>query len=157
MPSPLSVQPLPLLRLEVRLPPSLLAFHSLPSFSFAMRCGAAAHLLLAALAAATSLAAPIVIGFTCDAVAGPLQCAADLATCLSLPRPWLLNSQQRHYVCGTCWAEAYRCYKDCSNRFPPTFSSDCLNVCPKRQYDTCNPRRDWAYPGDLAPPTPTPT
>ena len=97
---------------------------------------------------------PVVIDYTCDAVQGPLACTAALQACLASPRPWLAGmggATPAQYACSTCWAEAYRCYRDCSSRFPPTFAADCAAFCPPSASDACNPRSDWAFPGNTAP------
>lgn len=97
------------------------------------------------------------IRFDCDAVAGPKECAAELAQCLAFPRAWVPRAEEKTYRCEKCWAEAYRCYRDCDNSFPMSFTTDCLAACPRKYFDTCSPRLSWRIPGDTSPPTPTPT
>jgi hypothetical protein len=114
-------------------------------------------LTLAALLAVCVHAEPVSIRFECDNVAGPKECASELALCLAFPRPWVPRSEARRFACEHCWAEAYRCYADCGKSFPMTFSGDCLAACPRKFFDVCSPRLAWRIPGDSSPPTPTPS
>jgi hypothetical protein len=100
---------------------------------------------------------PVVIRFDCDSTRGPKACATELALCLAFPRAWVPRAEEKRFRCEHCWAEAYRCYMDCGRSFPPTFTGDCLAACPRKYFDTCNPRVSWRVPGDLSPPTPAPT
>jgi hypothetical protein len=119
--------------------------HPSPAFLFFLLLGSA------------RAAPPVVIQYSCDPVRGPKSCAADLADCLAFPRAWVPRVEEKRFRCDVCWAEAYRCYMDCGRSFPLTFSSECLAACPRKYFDTCNPRASWRIPGDTSPPTPTPS
>jgi hypothetical protein len=62
------------------------------------------------------------------------ECDVELQRCLDHPREYLYaQGIGRRAFDGPlceCWSHAYRCYADCSNKFPADFTKRCTAQCP---------------------------
>jgi hypothetical protein len=83
--------------------------------------------LLLAAAASLGAAAPVVIAYTC--ADGGASCADEFAACAAFPYPQGMDLTAPRCA---CWADLYRCYADCSNKFPGDFYARCSAACPPR-------------------------
>jgi hypothetical protein len=73
------------------------------------------------------------ITYLCD---DSSECDTELALCFAAPRSYLLEASLTMGDSAfsiprcECWSNAYRCYSDCSNKFPFDFDARCLADCP---------------------------
>ena len=73
------------------------------------------------------------ITYLCD---DSSECDTELANCFAAPRSYLLEASLTIGASAfsiprcECWSNAYRCYADCSNKFPLDFDARCLADCP---------------------------
>ena len=78
-------------------------------------------------------AVPPDITYLCD---DSIACDEELINCFNAPRSYLLEASLTLGDAAfsiprcECWSDAYRCYSDCSNKFPFDFDKRCLADCP---------------------------
>ncbi len=121
-----------------------------------------ARALAALLLPGAALAAPPPdISYSCVDAA---PCDAELALCAAYPRGYVLSAGGDARALAAplcaCWADAYRCYADCSGKFPPDFMATCTAACPPpalgaaadgvATFDVCAPRLN-SFTGGLLP------
>ena len=88
------------------------------------------------------------------------ECGAELERCFAAPRSYLadaiitLGDAAIASSRCKCWENAYRCYADCSNKFPFDFKTRCGADCPVDIHvgvgSPCRPRLN-SYTGKLLP------